>query len=50
MRVFAGSTDDADTSHFSITMEVGATPKTLEGWLQPDDTLRIKLNDGLTAH
>jgi hypothetical protein len=42
IRVFAGQPDPADASHFTIVMELDGEPRTLDGWLLDDDTIKLE--------
>jgi hypothetical protein len=46
MRLFAGQPDPADDSHFTIKYEIDHVPGTIDGWLQPDDTVKLQIRDG----
>jgi len=41
--VYAGQPDPKDESHFTIDVETKATRVTLDGWLQPDDSVHFEL-------
>ena len=42
VRCFAGQPDPDDPSHFTVRLELGATPGTIDGWLEDDDRVRLK--------
>ena len=42
-KVFVGQRDPADPSHFSFTGLMNDTPFTIDGWLQPDETVTMQL-------
>lgn len=42
LRIYAGQPDPADPSHFTIDYEMWGQRDTFDGWLQPDDTVRLK--------
>ena len=46
MRLYAGQPDPADASHFTIKYEIDHVPGTIDGWLQPDDTVKLQVRDG----
>ena len=41
LRFFAGQSDPKDTSHFTVTYELGGVKNVIDGWLTDDDYLRI---------
>lgn len=41
-KVFAGKSDESDSSHFVIEITVDGQPKTIDGWLQNDDTVKLQ--------
>ncbi len=47
--MFAGQPDPADASHFTIKYEIDHGPGTIDGWLQPDDTVKLQIRDGPAA-
>jgi hypothetical protein len=46
LRIFAGQADGDDRSHFTIEYELNGQRGTLDGWLENDDTINIKLRSG----
>lgn len=46
LQLFAGHADPADPSHFTIVYQVGARRGTIDGYLQNDDTVKMKIRDG----
>jgi hypothetical protein len=46
LRLLAGQADPSDESHFTIPYETPAGAGTIEGWLRPDDTVRLKVTTG----
>ncbi|MDB5334045.1 MAG: hypothetical protein JWP03_5196 [Phycisphaerales bacterium] len=46
LKLFAGQADAADESHFTIAYSTPAGRGTIDGWLQPDDTVRMQVRDG----
>jgi hypothetical protein len=42
LRIFAGQFDPADESHFSIPCVFDGTRTTIDGWLMPDDTIKLE--------
>jgi hypothetical protein len=49
VRVFAGSADAADPTHFTIPYEVDGVSGVLHGWLQNDDTIRFEARGPTTT-
>lgn len=45
-RAYAGQPDPADASHFTIKYEIDHVPGTIDGWLQPDASVKLQLRDG----
>jgi hypothetical protein len=45
-RLHAGQPDPADASHFTIEYEINSGSGTIDGWLQDDDTVKVKVRDG----
>jgi hypothetical protein len=43
-RVFAGQPDPNDASHFTIQFEADGKPGTIEGWLNDDDSVTLKVH------
>ena len=41
LRVFAGQPDPADASHFTFDYVLDGTPGTIDGWLKPDNSVRL---------
>jgi hypothetical protein len=41
-RLFAGQPDPADESHFTIRYELDGKPNIIDGWLMPDDTVKLE--------
>ena len=41
IKIFAGQPDPSDPSHFTISYELDGKPKTIDGWLNDDDTVRF---------
>lgn len=48
-RLYTGVNDDADPSHFTIDYQTSAGRGTIEGWLQPDDTVNLRVTKGPLA-
>jgi hypothetical protein len=46
-RLHAGRVDLANPSHFTIAFDYPAHPGTIDGWLQPDDSILFELRDPL---
>ena len=46
---FAGQPDRNDPSHFTIEYRTPTARGTIDGWLQPDDTVRFSVRDGPLA-
>ena len=42
MRLFAGQADAADPSHFTIVFDDDGQTRTIDGWLQSDDTILLE--------
>ena len=49
LTLLAGQPDWADASHFTIPYQTPAGNGTIDGWLQPDDTLKFQVRDGPLA-
>ena len=45
LRLFAGQSDPIDQSHFTIKLEAGGRVGVIDGWLQPDDTITLELQE-----
>lgn len=45
-RIFGGQCDEDDPSHFTIKYDINDKPGTIDGWLQPDDTVKLQIRDG----
>ncbi len=45
-KLFAGQPDLADDSHFTIDYEVKDQRGTIDGWLMPDNSVKIEPRDG----
>ena len=43
LRLYAGQRDPNDASHFTIACDTAAGRRVIDGWLQPDDTLKFAL-------
>ena len=43
LRIYAGQPDDDDPSHFTIEYESHGQRGTIDGWLQDDDTVRMRV-------
>jgi hypothetical protein len=43
--VYAGHADEKDASHFTIDVDVNWESKTVDGWLQADDTVKLEMRD-----
>jgi hypothetical protein len=43
LRVFAGQLDPTDESHFTIRYDADGKSDILDGWLMPDDTVKLEL-------
>jgi hypothetical protein len=48
-RLHAGQPDPADPSHFTIEYEINSGSRTIDGWLQDDDTVKLKVRNGPAA-
>jgi hypothetical protein len=48
-RLYAGQPDPKDASHFTIDYEISGVRGTVDGWLQPDDTVKMQIRDGPAA-
>jgi hypothetical protein len=46
LRLFAGQADPADESHFTIRYELNGQPGLIDGWLMPDDTVKLEPREG----
>jgi len=42
LRLFAGQPDPVDESHFTIRYELDGKPNIIDGWLMPDDTVKLE--------
>jgi hypothetical protein len=42
LRIFAGQPDPADESHFTIRCEIDGKSLTVDGWLMPEDTVKLE--------
>jgi hypothetical protein len=42
LRLFAGQPDVADESHFTIRYEIDGKSNTIDGWMMPDDSIRLE--------
>jgi hypothetical protein len=42
LRVYAGQLDPADASHFTIRCDLGGKQSTIDGWLMPDDSVKLE--------
>jgi hypothetical protein len=42
IRIFAGQPDPADQSHFTIRFEHDGKSNVIDGWLMPDDTIKLE--------
>jgi hypothetical protein len=42
LRIFAGQPDPADESHFTIRYDLDGKSNTIDGWLMPDDTVKLE--------
>ena len=49
LRLYAGQPDPADESHFTIDYETPDGRGTIDGWLMPDDTVKLEVRDGPAA-
>ena len=45
LRLHFGQPDPADESHFTIQYDAGDRRGVLDGWLQPDDTIKLAAHD-----
>ena len=45
VKVYAGSADDTDPSHFTISVDVEEGTKFIDGWLQDDDTVKVQVRE-----
>jgi hypothetical protein len=43
LKLFAGQPDSADESHFTIDAIVGGETRMIDGWLMPDDHVKLQL-------
>lgn len=48
-RIYFGQPDPVDASHFTIGYDAGGVSGTIDGWLLPDDTVRLTVRDGPAA-
>jgi hypothetical protein len=46
LKLYAGQPDPADESHFTIDYETPTGRGTIDGWLMPDDTVKLQIRDG----
>jgi hypothetical protein len=46
MRIYAGQADPKDDAHFTIKYEIDNVPGTIDGRLEADDTVTLKVRDG----
>jgi len=46
VRVFAGQTDAADESHFTMGYDIDGYAGTIDGWLDQYDSVRLQVRDG----
>jgi len=46
MRIYAGQLDPNDDAHFTIKYEINNVPGTIDGRLEADDTVTLKILDG----
>jgi hypothetical protein len=46
LRIYAGQVDPANDARFTIRYEIDDVPGTIEGVLQPDDSVTLKVLDG----
>jgi hypothetical protein len=44
--VFGGQADDSDPAHFSIDADVDGVREVFDGWLQADDTVKLRQRNG----
>jgi hypothetical protein len=44
-RIYAGQPDASDPSHFTYDYETDGVRKTIDGWLQDDDTLKFRVRE-----
>ena len=49
LTLLAGQPDPADAAHFTIDYQTPAGKGTIDGWLQPDDTVKFQVRDGPLA-
>lgn len=49
MRIYAGQPDPDDAAHFTIKYEIDNLPGTIDGRLEADDTVTLKILDGPAA-
>ena len=49
LTLLAGQPDPSDASHFTIDYQTPAGKGTIDGWLQPDDTVKFEAHDGPLA-
>jgi hypothetical protein len=49
LKLYAGQPDAQDESHFTIEYETPAGKGTIDGWLQPEDRVKLKVRDGPAA-
>jgi hypothetical protein len=45
LKFWAGQPDPTDESHFTIDFETHKRRGTIDGWLMPDDTLKLQLRE-----
>jgi hypothetical protein len=46
LRLYAGQSDPAAPSHFTIRYQLGSQAGTIDGWLRVDDDVSLKVRDG----
>jgi hypothetical protein len=46
-RLYSGQPDDKDPSHFTIALSVHGQSGVIDGWLRPDDTVRLSVRGGV---
>jgi hypothetical protein len=46
LKLYAGQPDPIDESHFTIAYETPAGRGTIDGWLMPDDSVKLQVRDG----
>ena len=45
LKLYAGQADPADESHFTIDYETPRGRGTIDGWLMPDETVKLQLRE-----